>query len=177
MEHVWRKPLRYDAMNKAVLHLVTIFWLKAFTPLFSQNQYLISPKPARLDAKEGQFMLPSNPIIAVASTDPELRRIAEGLAQQIGKVAGRDTKVFAGNFRVKDGINFVVSKDAKLGPQGYFLEVMPKRIIITAEHPKGFSYALKSLMQLMPSEIFGATRAEGINWKIPCCYIEDQPHY
>ncbi len=46
MEHVWRKPLRYDAMNKAVLHLVTIFWLKAFTPLFSQNQYLISPKPA-----------------------------------------------------------------------------------------------------------------------------------
>ena len=42
----------YDAMNKAVLHLVTIFWLKAFTPLFSQNQYLISPKPARLDAPE-----------------------------------------------------------------------------------------------------------------------------
>lgn len=177
MEHVWRKGLRYHTMNKTVLYLIVAFWLGTFVSLFGQNKYSISPKPARLDAKEGQFILPQNPIIAVASTDPELRRMAEDLAQQIGKVAGRDTKVFAGNFRVKDGINFVVSKDAKLGSEGYFLEVTPKRIIITAEHSKGFSYGLKSLMQLMPSEIFGAIRVEGISWKIPCCYIEDQPHH
>jgi hexosaminidase len=155
--------------------LLCFCWILAFLPILGQNKYSILPKPARLDVKEGHFSFSKDLIIAVAGTDPELRRLAEGFAQQIGRVAGRDTKVFAGNFRVKDGINFVVSKDPKLGIEGYFLEVTPKRIVITAEHAKGFASGLKSLMQLMPAEVFGTIRVEGVTWKIPCCYIEDQP--
>jgi hexosaminidase len=160
---------------KKTVYLLFSFCILAFLPICGQNKYPILPKPVRLDAKEGHFILSKNLVIAVAGTDPELRRLAEGFAQQIGRVAGRDTKVFAGNFRVKDGINFVVSKDPKLGVEGYFLEVTPKRIVITAEQSKGFSAGLKSLMQLMPAEIFGTIRAEGVSWKIPCCYLEDQP--
>jgi hexosaminidase len=144
---------------------------------FGQNKYAIQPKPIRLDAAEGQFVLAQHLIIAVAGTDPDIRRLAEGFAHQVGKVAGRDTKVFAGNFRVKDGINFVISKDPKLGAEGYFLEITPKRIVITAEQHGGFSRGLNSLMQLMPAEIFGNSRAEGVYWKIPCCYIEDRPNH
>jgi hexosaminidase len=160
---------------KKTAFLLFLCWTLLFWPAFGQNKYAILPKPALLEAKDGQFELSKNLIIAVAGTDPELRRMAEDFAHQIGRVAGRDTKVFAGNFRVKDGINFVVSKDPKLGTSGYFLEVTPKRIVITAEQSKGFASGLRSLMQLMPAEIFGTVRVEGIHWKIPCCYVEDQP--
>jgi hexosaminidase len=166
--------LRLYVMKKTAC-LIFFCCILMYGTTFGQNKYSILPKPARLEVKEGYFELSKNLIIAVAGTDPELRRMAEEFAHQIGRVAGRDTKVFAGNFRVKDGINFVVSKDPKLGTSGYFLEVTPKRIVITAEQSKGFVTGLKSLMQLMPAEIFGAVRVEGIHWKIPCCYVEDQP--
>ncbi len=156
-------------------YLIVIVWLTFLIPAFSQNKYSISPKPSRLDEKEGRFLLPKNLIIAVAGTDPEIRRLAEHLAQQIGRATGRDTKVFAGNFRVKDGINFVLSKDSKLGEEGYFLEVTPKNVVITAEKSKGFARGLQTLMKLMPAEIFGSVKVEGIIWSVPCCYIEDQP--
>lgn len=163
-------------MKKRTLSsLLFLFW--AIYPVFSQNTYSILPKPLLLVPKEGTFILPQNPVIAVAGTDPALRRLAEELAHRIGTVAGKDTKVFAGNFRVKDGINFVTGKDAKLGEEGYLLEITPKRIVITAEQPKGFYYGLQSLLQLMPTEIYGSLRADNVKWSIPCCYIEDRPRY
>ncbi|AEI50237.1 Beta-N-acetylhexosaminidase [Runella slithyformis DSM 19594] len=163
-------------MKKRVFFLFSfLFW--AISPVFSQNFYPILPKPLVLEPKEGTFILPPNPVIAVAGTDPVLRRLAEELAHRIGTAAGKDTKVFAGNFRVRDGINFVTGKDAKLGEEGYLLEITPKRIVITAEQPKGFFYGLQSLLQLMPAEIYGSVRAENIPWSIPCCYIEDRPRY
>ncbi|MFN8345786.1 MAG: glycoside hydrolase family 20 zincin-like fold domain-containing protein [Spirosomataceae bacterium] len=161
---------------KKTIFLFFFFGILTAWSVFSQNKYGIQPKPLRLDAAEGQFVLSQHLIIAVAGTDAQIRQLAEGFAQQVGKVAGRDTKVFAGNFRVKDGINFVISKDPKLGTEGYFLEVTPKRIVITAEQYGGFSRGLRSLMQLMPAEIFGNSRAQGVYWKIPCCYIEDRPN-
>ncbi|RDB06340.1 beta-N-acetylhexosaminidase [Runella aurantiaca] len=163
-------------MKKSVLLSVLLsFWV--LYPVLAQTSYPILPKPLQLVPKEGTFILPQNPVIAVASTDPVLRRLAEALANKIGSVTGKDTKVFAGNFRVKDGINFVTSKDDKLGDEGYFLEITPKRIIITAEQPKGFFYGIQSLLQLMPAEIYGVERAETIKWSIPCCLIEDRPRY
>lgn len=157
------------------LFVLLSFWV--LCPVLGQTSYPILPKPLQLLPKEGTFILPQNPVIAVASTDPVLRRLAEELANKIGSVTGKDTKVFAGNFRVKDGINFVASKDDKLGEEGYFLEITPKRIIITAEQPKGFFYGIQSLLQLMPAEIYGVRRVENIKWSIPCCLIEDRPRY
>ncbi|NBB22027.1 family 20 glycosylhydrolase [Runella sp. CRIBMP] len=163
-------------MKKSVqLFILLSFWV--LYPVLAQTSYPILPKPLQLVPKEGTFILPPNPVIAVASTDPVLRRLAEALANKIGSVTGKDTKVFAGNFRVKDGINFVTTKDDKLGDEGYFLEITPKRIIITAEQPKGFFYGIQSLLQLMPAEIYGVERAENIKWSIPCCLIEDRPRY
>jgi hexosaminidase len=120
------------------------------------------------------FVLPQKPLIAVAGTSPELRQIAEQFAQQLGRTTGRDTRVFAGNFRVKNGINFVVSKDPKLGKKGYFLEVTTQQITITAEQTAGFQNGLQALLKRMPVEIFNATKAQNVKWEVPCCYLESK---
>jgi len=173
MVHDWPKNAAMKKKGTLLLFLIT----GCVLPLFSQNNYPILPKPSRLEERQGQFLLSANPIIAVAGTDPALRRLVETFAQQIGRVSGRDTKVFAGNFRIKDGINFVVLKDPKLGKSGYFLEVTPQRIVITAEQMNGFIGGLESLKKLMPTAIFSTEKVEGVLWRIPCCYIEDQPDF
>ena len=122
------------------------------------------------------FVLPQKPLIAVAGTNPELRQIAEQFAKQLSLATGRNTRVFAGNFRVKNGINFVVSKDPKLGKGNYFLEVTSQQITITAEQTAGFRNGLKALLKLMPVEISNPTKNEGIKWEVPCSYVESNVH-
>jgi len=142
--------------------------------LIGQNTPIILPKPALLEMKVGYFVLSKSPVIAVAGTDPSVRQLAEEFARQIGNIGGLDTKVFAGNFRVKYGINFVFSKDPKLGKEGYFLDISPQRVVITAERYDGFVKGLSALKQLLPPEIFGTKRVENVKWQARCCYVEDQ---
>lgn len=150
------------------------FSMGCFMVAWGQSTYPIVPKPAHLEAKNGYFVFPKTLLLAVTSTDPSLRQLAEEFAQTIGLVSGYDTRVFAGNFRVKEGINLVPSKDPKLGHNGYFLDISPQRIIITAEHPQGFAAGIRALKQLMPPAIMRTERVQGVAWKIPCCYIENQ---
>lgn len=154
--------------------LFFFFWSLYITSILGQNVNVAKSSSSLLVEKNGQFVLSSHPIITVAGTDSSLRRLVENFAQQLGKVSGRDTKVFAGNFRIKEGINFVVSKDEKLGESGYFLEITPHRIVITAEQINGFAGALEFLKTRLPSAIFASEKVEGVIWHVPCCYLEGQ---
>ncbi|TAE95843.1 MAG: hypothetical protein EAZ80_08945 [Runella slithyformis] len=98
--------------------------------------------------------------------------MAEQFAKQLGSATGRNTRVFAGNFRVKNGINLVVSKDPKLGKEGYFLEVTTQQITITAEQTAGFRNGLNALLKRMPVEIANATKTENVKWEVACCYVQ-----
>ena len=172
MVFVWRKMI-----VKTVKKALWFLWIHVSisTTAFAQSTYTIIPKPAHLEPRNGFFVLPKTLLLAVTSTEPALRQLAEDFAQNIGQVTGHDTRVFAGNFRVKEGINFVPSKDPKLGSKGFFLDISPQRIVITAEQPQGFTAGIRALKQLMPKAIHGTQRVQGEVWKIPCCYIEDQP--
>ena len=43
--------------------------------------------------------------------------------------------------------------------------------------PAGMFYGVQTLLQLLPPEAFAATPAAGMDWKIPCVQIEDQPRF
>lgn len=170
-------PVWPNSRIKKVKKVCLFLWLSvaSWGTALAQSTYLIVPKPAHLVPKSGHFIFPKTLLIAVTSTDPHLRHFAEEFAQTIGQVSGHDTRVFAGNFRVREGINLVPGKDLKLGHKGYFLDISPHRIVITAEQPQGFVAGIHALKQLMPKAIMGDQRVQGVDWKIPCCYIEDQP--
>src|SRR5690606_35771 len=68
--------------------------------------------------------------------------------------------------------------DTGLGAEGYRVDVTTGIITIEASQPGGFFYAIQSLYQLLPPEIFSATGVStAVNWSIPACRIEDQPRY
>jgi hexosaminidase len=150
----------------------TLLIFAAFFFQSSQQSLEIRPKPAVLEQRTGFFLLPQKPIITVAGTDAQIRRLAEGFAAQIGRVTGRDTKVFAGNFRIKNGINFITNKSPQLGKNGYFLDISPHQVVVTAEQYEGFFNGLKALQQLMPQEILKPARAYDVKWAIPCYRVE-----
>ena len=68
-------------------------------------------------------------------------------------------------------------KDATMAPESYALEVSKKAVKVTAADHNGFLYAISTLKQIMPDEIFAGKTATGVKWTIPCCSIQDEPRF
>ncbi|GAB3690733.1 hypothetical protein GCM10027592_08200 [Spirosoma flavus] len=160
---------------KKLLVCLVVFGLTIKALRAQTSTYAIMPKPTNLETRSGQYVLPGKPTINVAATDPEVRRIAQVLADQLGKSIGTLPTVTTG--KSSKGISFVPASGGKLGEEGYTLTVSPKQIVISAEKPQGYFYAVQTLMQLMPAAVFSPTKVDGVTWTVPAVAIEDRPRY
>ncbi|WP_128546038.1 beta-N-acetylhexosaminidase [Larkinella soli] len=157
-------------MKKLILCLV----LLAQAVWAQSPKYALVPQPVRLEERSGNFKLSNNLTISVDGGNAEVRKIADQLAARIGKATGFSVSVKNGK---SGSIHFTTAKNPKLGAEGYFLTIAPRKITVTAEQPKGFFYGVQSLLQLMPPQIFGDAVAQGVDWSVPACQIEDQPRF
>jgi hexosaminidase len=65
----------------------------------------------------------------------------------------------------------------RLGPEGYLLDVRSTRIVARAPEPAGLFYAVQTLRQLLPPQIFREAPAAEVTWTIPAVTIEDYPRF
>lgn len=65
----------------------------------------------------------------------------------------------------------------KQSGEGYVIEVQSEYIIVRALTDRGFFYALQSLKQLLPPEIYKQHKSAIIEWKIPGVTIVDYPRF
>jgi hexosaminidase len=66
---------------------------------------------------------------------------------------------------------------ARLGDEGYRLTVTRSRITIRAYRTAGAFYAVETLRQLLPPEIFRQALVDSVQWTVPGVEIEDQPRF
>ena len=69
------------------------------------------------------------------------------------------------------------SLPAKVGTEGYLLDVTPKRISIRAAESAGLFYAVQTLRQLLPTQVFSAEPVQITDWTVPCMSITDYPRF
>ena len=119
----------------------------------AQNQYNIVPLPQTVTPQKGQFVVKGNTSIVVSTNDPAFKQVASMLADQLGAAIGTTPKVVSSNSKaVSNSIQFV--KNDQLAEEGYTLNVSSKQVSIAASTGKGAFYALQSLLQLLPNQIF-----------------------
>ena len=65
--------------------------------------------------------------------------------------------------------------------EGYSLEVTPDRILISASTRTGEFYAVQTLLQMLPPQVYQRTEGPDAQllrqWEIPCVQIVDQPRF
>jgi hexosaminidase len=66
---------------------------------------------------------------------------------------------------------------ARLGDEGYRLTVTHSRINIRAYRPAGAFYAVETLRQLLPPQVFRQALVDSVPWTVPGVEIEDQPRF
>ncbi|WEK18065.1 MAG: family 20 glycosylhydrolase [Candidatus Pedobacter colombiensis] len=130
------------------------------------------PQPTHLEKGEGAFILKANTAIVPASVSD--KGLAELLALRLKSLTGYDLKV-AGTSANSNVIRFVSDANVKGGKEAYQLEVTSKAVVIKANQPEGWFYAMQTLVQLLPLK---AERA-GVNLgtRIPAVKIEDAPRF
>ena len=139
-----------------------------------QRTYDIVPYPNSLEARSGDFDMRT----AVVSVD-------DALGEQARKAAGDFGELLtgwqgAGKAESENPVAFAY--DPSLAAEQYTLEIKKDRIDISASSLNGTLYAIQTLKQLMPVDIYGgkprsqAQIQEGA-WTVPCVKISDSPRF
>ncbi|WP_375445639.1 family 20 glycosylhydrolase [uncultured Fibrella sp.] len=145
----------------------------------TDNEYNLIPFPARFTGLPGRFTVTATTRILTAAKDPAQLAAAQLLASQLKLTSGLPVAVTPSTPTLAKGKHIIFEKHTagRCGPEGYTLRVTPDGVRLGAETPKGYFYGVQTLMQLLPADIYGATRAESANWSMPACDLLDRPRY
>lgn len=135
----------------------------------------VIPRPLSMTQSSGAFTLTANTIIW---TDRESERIGRYLARALGPATGLPLDVHTGE--PPAGPRISLRRDtslARLGPEGYRLDVSPDRVLIRAPELAGVFYGVQTLRQLLPAEVFRAALVQNVAWIVPAVTIEDRPRF
>jgi hexosaminidase len=135
----------------------------------TDQDYQIIPKPVKLDAQTGKFLIDSKTKV---SGEASLVQEGELLAGMLGAATGETIEFSEG-----DGGNISLVLDSEIqNEEGYKLVVSYDKITISGKTTKGVFYGIQTLRQLMPAAI---EKGDGTlqELTIPAVNIEDSPRY
>ncbi|WP_337040567.1 glycoside hydrolase family 20 protein [Emticicia sp. 17c] len=152
----------------------------------AQNKYAIIPKPLELTPLNGAYVITAQTKILIPKNATEIRPLAEMLAERIQVTSGevlsiQETELNDNLIPANNTIVFAPLKEQvmnkMLGEEDYILKVNAKGIVLAGATSKGEFYALQSLLQLLPPQIFSSSLEKGVDWAVPACTIFDRPRY
>ena len=99
------------------------------------------------------------------------------LTERLENVASLNLEIDSALGKQCNVIVFKEISESELGNDGYRLQVSEDRIDITASEASGFFYAIQTLLQLLPAEIYSNSPAIERCWDVPAVFIEDAPRF
>jgi hexosaminidase len=135
----------------------------------------IVPQPASVTPHAGRFTLTRQTVIAVDRADEAIgHQLARYLEPATGFVLRVQTSAAAPTGSI------VLRRDVslkRLGAEGYTLEVRSGGVVARAPEAAGLFYAVQTIRQLLPPQIFRDAPAGETAWSMPAVTIEDVPRF
>ncbi|MFT3753761.1 MAG: family 20 glycosylhydrolase [Paludibacter sp.] len=140
--------------------------------------YNIIPTPQQLIPKPGKFTFNKRTVIFCSSPDVEIRKLARQFSDQMALVSG--FKLAVQDNVPTDTTNafiFQANQSSTGNAEAYTLDISAKTIRIKAAAAHGAFYALQTIYQLLPPDIYGKTKSHVMKWTVPAAHIEDAPRF
>ena len=138
-----------------------------------KNAIEVVPYPNEVEVKGGSFQADGAGFSYSAEIDEASKNIVTNFAGQLSLVSGKACNVTEGPAET----GFVFILDETIPAEAYTLSVSKNAAVIKASELKGFNYAVQTIKQMLPVEIFGKAEAAGKEWKLPCVEITDAPRF
>jgi hexosaminidase len=135
----------------------------------------VIPFPSFVEVRQGEFRLSGETVIL---TDVPNCRNALYLQSLLATPTGFPLQVHTSEQALKNSICLRLDPGlTSLGREGYSLEVSPEEMTVTAPETIGVFYGIQTMRQLLPVEIENVQLVTGVDWRVGCLAINDQPRF
>jgi len=138
-----------------------------------KNVINVVPYPNEVELKSGSFDATGADFHYSSDLDENSVKLIESFAKQLSFVTGKESDVEEGNSGT--GFNFIL--DQALPEEAYSLTINTKGAKVKASSLRGFNYAIQTMKQMLPAEIFGTSEASDKEWRLQCAEINDAPRF
>jgi hexosaminidase len=139
----------------------------------NQKELTVVPYPNSVDINCGVFKANGADFNYDAAIDARSTALISSFAEQFSLVSGTQNKLV----EATEGNGFLFLLDESLPAEAYTLKISRGKAVVKASGLNGFNYAIQTIKQMLPVEIYGKTEAPGKEWTLLCCEIEDEPRF
>ena len=157
-------------MKKTLIILSVLLAAAACAPKNVQTINVV-PYPNEVQIKSGEFCVAGSDVKYDAAADERTKALIEAFAQQLSLVTGAESVVSEDNGEIA----FIL--DAEMPHEAYTLNVTKNGVEVKASGLNGFNYAIQTIKQMLPVEVFGKVAAADKEWTLPCVKINDAPRF
>ncbi len=168
---------KFNALFRSGFLLIYFMVVSCSLSAFAANEFNIIPYPQLLIPQQGTFTINSKTVVFCSFQQPEVLKLARQFSTQMALVSG--IKLSVRDISGADSTNAIILRKTSTSEnvETYRMQVSPKTIHIQALAGNGFFYALQTLYQLLPPEIYGKKLSAHQKWIVPCVSITDNPRF
>ena len=133
----------------------------------------VVPYPNEVAVKTGSFDICGAEFHYDANFNEAAQNVIKSFAEQLSLVTGQQSNATAG--LSGKGVKFVY--EPSLGKEAYTLNIGKNTVKVKASNLSGVNYAIQTLKQMLPAEVFGKQAAADADWTIQCAKIKDEPRF
>ncbi len=133
----------------------------------------VVPYPNEAEIKSGTFNISGAGLHCSADFDEASKAVVSKFAEQLSLVTGRESLMDENE--ASEGIMFKF--DPTMPEEAYSLNVSRKAALVRASSLRGVNYAVQTIKQMLPAEVFGAVEAADADWRLKCVEINDAPRF
>ena len=132
----------------------------------------VIPYPNEVKIMNGTFSAAGAMFHIDPATDQLTQNLIGSFAAQLGYVSGEESTVDHAK-----GDGFIFTLNESMAAEEYSIKVSKEKVKIQAAGLQGFNYAIQTIKQMLPAEIFGQETAADLDWGLPCIKINDAPRF
>ena len=131
--------------------------------------FSVIPMPNDVTLAEGSFNVAGALVSVDENLDEASAKAVKAFSETLETVTGKPMTGKRGGV-IRFGLN------PNMGTEEYFLQVKPDGVNVEASAFGGFFYAIQTLKQMLPAEVYGNQKANAA-WLLPCVTILDAPRF
>lgn len=133
----------------------------------------IVPYPFSVESGRGVFEIAGADFYVDPSLGERTMKAVDDFRLLLSGASGDESLLSEG----KSGASVVFLLDSTLGKEEYNLDVTQRKVVVKSSDLNGAVYAIETIKQLLPVEIYKNSPAGNVSWTIPCVKIHDKPRF
>ena len=137
------------------------------------SDFNVIPYPNDVELRAGTFNAAGAEFYYSSEIEPLAVNVIEAFATQLSMVTSKTSTLAQGTS--ENGFIFI--QNPEIAPEAYTLDVSENAVVVESSSLRGFNYAVQTIKQMLPVEIYKQTATKGVDWLMPCASINDAPRF